>query len=317
MIVAVAGARPVSGVAVAQVNLKLIWDVISEIQVGRRGHAFVLDRPGTLVAHPDLSIVLRGPHDAAAQALEALRGTVRAQGGAATGQDAAGRNLVAASALVPGVDWTVVVYQPVAEAFGPIYAALVRTAGLLLVGAALAAGLAYWLAQRIARPVQDLEDGAKRIGAGHLDYRIPISSADELGRLATQFNRMASELAISLRRSERLDRLKRFLAPQVAELLEEAGDETILDSRRADIVAVFCDLRGFTAFSARAEPEIVMDVLGAYYDTVERIIVAFGATVETARYSKPHATRAASLMHVPPSGPGNGCEPALSFQFRM
>ena len=279
MAVALAGARAASGVAVSQVNLKLIWEVISAMQIGRNGEAFVLDGPGTLVAHPDLSLALRGPDDPAARTLDRLRDAIRAKGGPAMGRDAAGQWVLAASAAVPGVDWTVVVIQPVSEALGPLYAALWRTAGLLVAGAILAVVLAYWLAQRIARPIERLEEGANRIGAGQFDHRIATASRDELGRLATQFNRMASELALSLQRSERIDRLKRFLAPQVAELIESAGDPAILASRRADIVAVFCDLRGFTAFSARLEPEVVMEVLSTYYEVTEKIAVAFGATL--------------------------------------
>lgn len=279
MVVALAGPRAVNGVAVIEINLKLIWDVIAAIQVGKSGQAFVLDQPGTLVAHPDLSRALRGADDPTAQLLDRLRGAVRRQGGPATGHDASGRSVLAAAAPVPGAGWTVIVFQPLAEAFAPIYGALWRTTLLLLVGAALAAVLAFWLARRIARPIQLLEHGAERIGQGHFAHRIAVTSGDELGRLATRFNLMAGELAVSLQRSERIDRLKRFLAPQVAELIEQAGDESILDGRRTDIVAVFCDLRGFTGFSAGVEPETVMEVLGAYYDAVERIVVSFGATL--------------------------------------
>ena len=62
--VAISGNRPSVGVVVAEVNLKLIWDVISAIKVGETGYAFVLDGPGRLVAHPDISLVLRGADEA-------------------------------------------------------------------------------------------------------------------------------------------------------------------------------------------------------------------------------------------------------------
>ena len=61
--VAISGNRPSVGIVVAEVNLKLIWDVVSAIKVGKTGHAFVLDRPGRLIAHPDISLVLRGGRD--------------------------------------------------------------------------------------------------------------------------------------------------------------------------------------------------------------------------------------------------------------
>ena len=200
-------------------------------------------------------------------------------GQAATGQDLAGKTVLAAMAQIPGVDWSVIVKQPLAEAFGPIYAALWRTAALLVAGAVLAAVLAYWLTQRMVGPIRLLEDGVARIGAGQFDHRISLATGDEFERLATPFNEMAGELSVSQERSERISRLKRFLAPQVAELVDRIGDDRVLDGRRVEVVVVFCDLRGFTAFSARAEPETIIGVLREYYDALERVVSAHEATL--------------------------------------
>lgn len=279
MTIAVAGNRSVVGVAVAEINLKLIWDVISGIRVGRTGEALVLDQPGRLIGHPDISLVLRAD-EAAARPVQALRAAILAQSGqATTGPDTSGRTVLAAMARIPGVEWSVIVKQPVAEAFEAIYAALWRTGALLVAGAALAALLAYWLAERMIGPIRLLEDGAARIGAGQFEHRIVIATGDEFERLAARFNEMAAELAVSRERSERISRLKRFLAPQVAELVDRAGDDSVLNGRRLEVVVVFCDLRGFTAFSAHAEPETVFGVLGEYYDTLGRVVSAHGATL--------------------------------------
>lgn len=279
MTIAVAGTRLAVGVAVAEVNLKLIWDVISAIRIGRTGGAFVLDQPGRLIAHPDISLVLRAD-EAAIQPLQALRASIAAQSDQATsGPDIGGHTVLAAMAPIPGLDWSVVVKQPVAEAFAPIYAALWRTGAFLVVGSGLAAALAYWLTQRMIEPIRLLEGGVARIGAGQFDHRIDIASGDEFERLATRFNEMAGDLALSQERSERISRLKRFLAPQVAELVDRSGDESVLDGRRIEVVVVFGDLRGFTAFSARAEPEIVMPFLSEYYDALDRVVIEHGATL--------------------------------------
>lgn len=64
---------------------------------------------------------------------------------------------------------------------------------------------------------------------------------------------------------DRMARLKRFLAPQLAEMIVSSGDETILESHRREIVVLFCDMRGFTAFAEIAEPEEVMAVLAEYH----------------------------------------------------
>ncbi len=279
MTIAIAGNRAADGVAVAEVNLKFIWEVISEIRVGRTGDAFVLDQPGHLVADPDISLVLRAD-EAEQRPLQSLRATLLARPSqAAMGRDISGTKVLAAMVQIPGVDWSVIVKQPLTEAFAPIYAALWRTAALLVAGAALTAALAYWLTQRMVGPIHLLEDGVARIGAGEFDHRINIATGDEFERLATRFNEMASELAISQDRSERISRLKRFLAPQVAELVDRTGDDSVLDGRRVEVVVVFCDLRGFTAFSAQAEPETIMGVLREYYDALEKVVSAHGATL--------------------------------------
>lgn len=302
MVIAVAGNRSSVGVAIAEVNLKLIWEVISGIKVGRTGDAFVLDGPGRLIAHPDINRVLRAD-EAGQQPFQALRAAILARPGeAATGRDVAGETVLAAMAPIPSVDWSVIVKQPLAEAFGPLYGALLRTAALLVAGALLAAGLAWWLAQRAIGPIRLLEDGATRIGAGQFDHRIELKTGDEFERLATRFNEMAAELRVSQERSQRIERLKRFLAPQVAELVEGTGDDSVLDGRRVELVVVFCDLRGFTAFSVRADTDTVIMVLQRYYEVLERTVNAYeGALI---RFS---GDGAMVLLNAPVSVP----DPAL------
>ena len=273
MTVAVAGVRPSAGVTIAEINLKLIWDVISAIHIGRTGMAFVLDRSGELVAHPDISLVLRGKDNPAAAPLRALQVAATASGGGLVGgADTEGRSVSAAAKQIEGPDWTAIIALPVTEAYQPIRAALWRTAFLLLAGVAFAAALAYWLARRMIGPIKALEDGASHIGAGEFEYRIEMRTGDELERLARSFNTMAGELALSQERSERINRLKRFLSPQVARLVETTGHERLLNSQRAVVSVIFCDLRGFTAFSSHAEPDEVMGVLGEYHRALGKII---------------------------------------------
>jgi class 3 adenylate cyclase len=127
-------------------------------------------------------------------------------------------------------------------------------------------------------PIRQLEEGVRRIGAGQFDHRITISSGDELEELADRFNEMAEELAVSQEKSQRINRLKRFLAPQVAELVEHS-DERILEGQRREVVAIFGDLRGFTAFSARAEPGVIMAVVSEYYEALGAVITRHEATL--------------------------------------
>jgi len=78
----------------------------------------------------------------------------------------------------------------------------------------------------------------------------------------------------------RVGRLKRFLAPQLAELIVSQGDEKILESHRREIVVVFCDLRGYTAFTETAEPEEVLDFLREYHGALGPLVSQFEGTLD-------------------------------------
>jgi adenylate cyclase len=78
----------------------------------------------------------------------------------------------------------------------------------------------------------------------------------------------------------RVGRLKRFLAPQLAELIVSQGDEKILESHRREIVVVFCDVRGYTAFTETAEPEEVLDFLREYHGALGPLVSQFEGTLD-------------------------------------
>ena len=79
---------------------------------------------------------------------------------------------------------------------------------------------------------------------------------------------------------ERMGRLRRFLPPQVADLIVASGTEKQLESHRREITALFCDLRGFTGFSESSDPEDVMALLRDYHEAIGQIIIKYGGTLE-------------------------------------
>jgi response regulator RpfG family c-di-GMP phosphodiesterase len=84
---------------------------------------------------------------------------------------------------------------------------------------------------------------------------------DQAAELALWNKGLEARVEAQLGEIERMSVLKRFLAPQLAEMIVARGDESILDTHRCDIVIVFCDLRGFTSFAETGEPEEVRDLL--------------------------------------------------------
>jgi adenylate cyclase len=101
--------------------------------------------------------------------------------------------------------------------------------------------------------------------------------ADELEAWNRQLeDRVASQLA----EIERATRLRRFLPPQMTELILDSGDESFLESHRREIVVVFCDLRDFTPFAESSEPEEVMGVLSEYHAALGDLVFRFEGTLE-------------------------------------
>ena len=225
MTVAAAGPGGRTGVAVADVNLKLVWDVIRRVRVGETGRAFVVDRDGRLVAHPDIDRVLRAtdlsrlPHIREATGAPAGATGVRA-GEAAVEAGEDGAPALASWVAIPGLGWAVVAELPRTEADAPLRAAIGRTALLLLGGVAVSTGAGLLLARHLVGPIRLLGQGAARIGAGELGHRLVVRTGDELQVLAERFNAMSDALREAAARNERLGRLKRFLSPQLAELVE-------------------------------------------------------------------------------------------------
>src|SRR3979411_1479518 len=196
MTLSLAGTRKDAGVSIAEVNLKLIWDVVSQIKVGERGPAYGVGAGGRLIAHPDISLVLRNTDMSklvqvqAAQAGNANSGPDALQGT----KNIQGQEVLTASAPVAPLGWTMFVELPVEEAYASLYAALQRLA-LVLAAAAIFAVLAgVFLARRMVGPIQALRAGAERIGGGDFAQRISIKTGDELEGLADQFNDMGARL---------------------------------------------------------------------------------------------------------------------------
>jgi class 3 adenylate cyclase len=145
------------------------------------------------------------------------------------------------------------------------------------------------------------QERLKALEAGADDFVAkPFDKAELLARVASlarvkryhdTVRRQAAELAewnakleervrSQVEELDRLGRLRRFLSPQLAKLVVDAGDDSFLRSHRREIVVVFCDLRGFTPFAEASEPEEVMEVLGTYHRELGELIRRFEGTLE-------------------------------------
>jgi signal transduction histidine kinase len=285
MSLALAGARGDAGITVAEINLKFILDVVSQIRVGDRGQAYVVDDRGRLIAHPDIDLVLRGADllhlarvssapavlaEAAEEPLEVVDGLQ-------------GRPVLTAHARISPTGWLVFAELPREEAYAPLYATIERT-GLVLLAALLLAALAgMLLARKMVVPIQALQTGAARIGTGDLSQRISIKTGDELEALAAQFNEMAERLQDSYATLERkVETRTSELAQSVNELralgdVSQAVSSTLnLENVLSTIVEKSVQLSGTHAgaifvFDRKKEEFVLRATHGMNADIIARI----------------------------------------------
>jgi signal transduction histidine kinase len=237
--VAVAEQKPGGGVVVADVNLQDVSRVVNETQIGEAGYAYAVDTRGDVFAHPDINLVLGHRSFASLpQVQAALHPSAGDAEPATIGRDVNGTKVLSAFQTVQPTGWRVFVEEPLSEAFAPLKATVWRTAVLLVAFLALATVTSVLLARRLVRPIESIQAAAAKIGSGALDDRLEISSRDELGALAEEFNRMAERLQESYAGLERkVQERTRALADALAALDEKSRELEAASRHKSEFLA--------------------------------------------------------------------------------
>jgi class 3 adenylate cyclase/HAMP domain-containing protein len=212
-----------AGATVADVDLGFLGDFLGDAQVGKLAYAYVVDSRGQVLASsargPEVAKDLAKLPQVAALIAPATREL-------ASGSDAEGQAVLAASTAVPKLGWYVVFEQPTAQALAPIRDQLVRIALLIGLGLVVAILAGTLLARRMLIPITALRAGARKLGAGDFSHRIDVRTKDELEELGDQFNSMAGQLQETYSGLEtKVEERTRDLAQSINELkvLEEVG----------------------------------------------------------------------------------------------
>jgi signal transduction histidine kinase len=275
MSVAVADPRAAGGITVAEVNLKLEWKYVRDMQE-ERGEAMVVDSDGYLIAHRDMNLVLKKTYVGDRPQVEAARtdnrGPVMSNAPvkvprvppegwigfrAMIAPSFSGQVLTAWEPIVPP-GWYVFVEQPIHEVLRALVPPLVRGGVVLVAGLLIAIIASLLLARSMVHPIQALTVGAKAIGAGNLDAPIRVRTGDELEDLAEAFNGMAASVQPLTVANKDKDEILRYLshqlrtplnkvAPRARELLK--GTAGPLNDKQADVVTDILkganDIEGF------------------------------------------------------------------------
>lgn len=225
-----------NGWLVGEVSLEELWRMVDRIRVGREGFAMVVAGGGQLIAHGDPD---QKPRIAAAEnlsdhelvvAVAALRARERADGTQPALLAAAlvseyldddGRELLAVAAAIASPEWTVIVEQPVNEAFGLSNQLEAQLVVAITVALLLTVALGYYWGRSFIRPIQALTRGTEAIASGRLEERVDIGGTDEFHRLGESFNSMAVKLNAlqeDVRRKERQATFGRIAAGLVHDL---------------------------------------------------------------------------------------------------
>ena len=134
---------------------------------------------------------------------------------------------------------------------------------------------------RLSRLLVELREKNAELERSHDFAREQASRLQTQARELATFNeKLEQQVAHQVGEIERIGRLRRFLPPQVADLIVASGTEKQLESHRREITALFCDLRGFTGFSESSDPEDVMALLSEYHAGIGEIIIKYSGTLE-------------------------------------
>ena len=137
--------------------------------------------------------------------------------------------------------------------------------------------VAVFLGFRFSRPITKLVFATQEIGKGNYKYKIKMKRKDELGNLAIAFNKMSEDL---LKKSFMQESFGKYVGREVLNLIMANPEDAWLKGRKNEATILFFDIRGFTAYSAAKDPEVIVEELNEYFEIVTNIIIKHGGYID-------------------------------------
>ena len=153
------------------------------------------------------------------------------------------------------------------------YSIVLITISVIFLGALVA----VWLGLRFSKPISQLLKATQQIAEGNYRYKILLNRRDELGNLASSFNRMGEEL---WKKSLMQKSFGKYIGAEVLEMILANPEGTWLKGHRNTATTILLDIRGFTAFSESTDPEQIVAYLNEYFQIATQAIVKFGGYVD-------------------------------------
>ena len=228
------------GVLVAQIHLKSVWDVVTEIRIGERGFAYVVDHEGTLISHPDTHRVLMQIN---MRHFPMVNQVVAGKEGNLEFEHPRGQKFLFVYKPIKELDWGVVIQVPVEEAYQPIQA-VTRTA-LIWICLSLLVAMIFSLlfTRKLVRPIKRLSGEMTKVSKGDLNVHIEPTRSDEIGLLADSFNRMVQDLRQSQEALIEAERKYR----RVFENSKDMIYITSVDGKFVDVNQTGVEMLGYTS----------------------------------------------------------------------
>lgn len=176
----------------ATLSLSNLWKDIEKTRLGKSGYAFLVDSNGTLIAHPDISRILKKENVKASPIVEDALQAISV--GASEYTLPNGNRIVGAYAPVPAMGWGVIIEQLKSEAFITERKSRIQASVVGLSVIVIAIVIAFFMARNLSRPIMHLINGAERVAAGDFTTQVDVHTRDELRDLSRTFNSMTRKL---------------------------------------------------------------------------------------------------------------------------
>ncbi|MEJ2746498.1 MAG: cache domain-containing protein [Anaerolineae bacterium] len=183
------------GTLASELNLKFMWDLVDQLDVGDTGYAYVVDRQGDLLAFADTARVLKRENvSQLPEVSEFISGGVQDKDGADLALGINNERSVQTFVTLISPDWAVVTELPVAEAFAPVTRTVIGSVIVTLLMALLSGAAGVFVARRLARPLLELTETAVQIAEGDLGLEATVEGNLEINQLSAAFNDMTAQL---------------------------------------------------------------------------------------------------------------------------